>query len=165
MPGVAINSITHQAFLTAQGGNQIALLSLPTRAANQLANSGVSGVNGAIPNDPNGKAFLPANFPYATTVDSCHNLGYVASADYSFLAQINLKTFKTSPALINTALPAGSCAGVTSTFKCDNGNGVNFFPVSTTSTAAAQPASAQFSTAAFQAHLAAKQAGITRGHH
>ncbi len=165
MSGVAINSITHQAFLTAQGGSQIALLSLPTRAAAQLASSGVSGVNGAIPNDPNGNAFTPANFPYATTVDSCHNLGYVANANYSFLAQINLKTFKTSPSPINTALPAGSCAGVTTTFKCDNGNGVKFFPVSSTSSDSAQPASAQFSSAAFRAHLAAKQAGITRGHH
>ncbi len=165
MPGVAINAITHQAFVTAQGGNQIALLSLPTRAVGQLSSSGVSGVNGAVPNDPNGNPFLSANFPYATTVDSCHNLGYVASADYRFLAQISLKTFQKSPSSINTALPAGSCAGVSTTFQCDNGNGVKFFPVSAPSPTAEQQPPAQFSSTAFRARLAAKQIGLTRGHH
>lgn len=160
MPGVVINSVTHQAFMTAQGSDWIALLSLPSHATTQLSASALSSVNSTLPNDPNGAAFAPANFPYATTVDSCHNLGYVANSDYSFIAQINLKTFKNTPSVISTALPAGSCAGVTTSFQCDNGNGVRFFPVSATSNTAASP----FSAAAFLAHKAAKQRGLTRNH-
>ncbi len=162
MPGVAINPLTHQAFMTAQGGNQIALLFLPTSKMKQLTDNRVSSVNATIPNDPNGNVFSPANFPYATNVDSCRNLGYVADDDYTFLAQINLHRFRINPSSLSTSLPVGSCAGLSTSFKCDNGRGVKFFPIGTTSGSAARVTLPQFSTGAFKAHKSAKQRGIPR---
>lgn len=129
MPGVAINSATHQAFMTAQGGNQIALLSLPSSPVKQLTARRIKSVSGKIPNDPQGIEFDSANFPYGTLVDTRHNLGYVVDEDRAFLAEINLSKFKKHPSEIGTPLSAGSCGGVTTSFRCDNGHGVKFFPL------------------------------------
>ncbi len=157
MPGVAINTVTHQAFMTAQAGNQIALLSLPKSKVTQLADSGVTSVNSTMPNDPDGSAFMPANFPYGTNVDSCHNLGYVINSDLTYLAQVDLKTFQKNPTVISTALPAGTCAGVSTAFGCDNGQGVKFFPLfGTTTTSSTQSLPGQLSRRAFQVRKNAK---------
>ena len=161
MPGVAINPVTHQAFMTAQGGNQIALLSLPKKPVTQLSASMLSSVSSTIPNGPDGLPFEPANFPYGTNVDSCHNLGYVINTDLTFLAQIALANFKNNAAAIGTALPAGTCAGVTTPFKCDNGKGVKFFQLLAPSTASTADLPGQFSSTAFKARKLAKQRGNT----
>ena len=159
MPGVAINPVTHHAFMTAQGGNQIALLSLPSSRVKQLSASRIKGVSSSIPNDPFGNAFTPANFPYGNAIDSCNNLGYVVNDDLSFLAQIDLGKFRRKPAQISTPLAQGSCAGTLTTFHCDNGNGVKFFPLFGAPTTAARNLPSQFSREAFRARKAAKQRG------
>lgn len=157
MPGVAINPVTHQAFMTAQPGNQIALLSLPSSPVKQLDASKVKSVNSTIPNDPQGLLFAAANFPYGTVVDSCHNLGYVLDNDWHFLVQIDLTKFRRDPAAISTALPPGTCAGVSTSFQCDNGNGVKFFPLPGFAGASAHHLPAIFSDQAFKARKRAKR--------
>jgi hypothetical protein len=113
-----------------------------------------------MPNDPDGSAFMPANFPYGTNIDSCHNLGYVINTDLTYLAQVDLKTFKNNPTVISTALPAGTCAGVTTAFGCDNGQGVKFFPLfGTTTTSSTQSLPGQLSQREFQARKNAKYRG------
>jgi hypothetical protein len=157
MPGVAVNPVTHQAFLTAQAGNQIALLSLPRKPVTQLTASMLAAVNGTIPNDPNGNVFLPANFPYGTSVDTCHNLGYVINEDLNFLAQIDLAKFKRNAGQLSTPLATGSCAGISTSFKCDNGKGVKFFQLSALSSAATSSLPSQFKGETFRAKKRAKQ--------
>jgi hypothetical protein len=52
------------------------------------------------------------------------------NSSFQFLVQIDLTTMQKTPAAISTQLPEGHCAGTTgTTFKCDNGNGVMFFPL------------------------------------
>jgi DNA-binding beta-propeller fold protein YncE len=129
MPGVAINPATHQALMTAEASDEIALLSLPSRPVKQIAAAQVTSVNSTIPDDPTGNLFEAAEFPYGTVADSCHNLGYVINTERTFLAQIDLKLFNRNAAAIGTALPAGTCAGVVTQFQCDNENGVKFYPL------------------------------------
>ncbi len=157
MPGVAINPVTHQAFMTAQAGNQIALLSLPSSPVKQLSASRIKGVSGNIPNDPLGLPFDLANFPYGTAVDSSRNLGYVVDDSRSFLAQVNLSKFKKDPAAIGTALPVGTCAGVSTSFQCDNGHGVRFFPLPGFAGASVRRLPGVFSDKAFRAKKNAKR--------
>jgi hypothetical protein len=146
MPGVAINPVTHQALMTADKGNQIALLKLPSNAVKQLKATKVSGVNSTIPKDPNGNDFIAAAFPYGTATDSCNNLGYVMNDVRSFIAQIDLKKLQKDPAAISTALPPGSCSSIATTSQCDNGNGLKFYPVPAgSSSAASLKLSAEFS--------------------
>ena len=130
MPGVAVNPLTHQALMTAASSNQVALLSLPPSPVVQLTAAMIASVHGAVPNTPEGDPFLPAEFPYATVVDTCHNLGYVLSQDRTFLVQIDLAQFQSNPTSISKPLPSGgSCAGTTTPFKCSSGSGVKFFPL------------------------------------
>jgi hypothetical protein len=131
MPGVAINSVTHQALLTADVAQQVALLSLPPEAVHQLSSSMVTGVQSSLPNDPSGNPWASAAFPYAVVPDGCHNLGYVLDQQRDYLAQIDLAQFQSNPAGIATALAAGHCAGTTTPFVCDNTKGVKFFPLPT----------------------------------
>jgi len=146
MPGVAINPVTHQALMTADAGSQIALLSLPSKPTKQLKESKVSGVSSTIPKDPNGNDFTSAAFPYGTVTDSCHNLGYVVDDTRSFLAQIALKKLGKNPSAISTALPPGTCASIATSFQCDNGAGIKFYPIpSGLSGAAAGSLPARFS--------------------
>jgi hypothetical protein len=130
MPGVSINPVTHQALVTGTASNEVALVSLPTAPVPQLTAGMINGVVTTLPRGPLGDQFVAASFPYATNVDGCHNLGYVLDANREFVVQIDLGLMQSSPAKISTALPAGKCAGTSSTtFKCDNGNGVKFFPL------------------------------------
>ena len=145
MPGVAINPVTHQALMTADSGSQIALLTLPSKPATQLDGSKVSGVSSTIPKDPNGDDFTSASFPYGTVTDSCHNLGYVIDDTRAFLAQIDLKKLEKKPSAISTALPPGTCASIATSFQCDNGKGVKFFPIPSGLSAAPGSLPAQFS--------------------
>lgn len=157
MPGVAINQVTHQAFMTAQAGNQIALLSLPSSPVKQLSASRIRSVSGTLPNDPIGLPFDPANFPYGTAVDTRRNLGYVVDDSRSFLAQIDLSEFKKHPEAIGTALAPGTCAGVSTSFQCDNGHGVKFFPLPDFAGASVRHLPGIFSDRAFSAKKDAKR--------
>jgi hypothetical protein len=129
MPGAVINPVTHTALITAESDNQVALLTLPSTPLAQLTAPDVTSVHGTIPNDPLGATFHAADFPYAAAVDSCHNLGYVLEDLRGFLTQIDLGELQTNPTGISTPLPAGSCAAAATSFKCDNGSGVKFFPL------------------------------------
>jgi hypothetical protein len=130
MPGVAVNPVKHEAFLTAIDQNPIALLGLPTAAATQLNPSSVTAIaKSTIPNDPNGNTFQAAAFPYGTVIDVDNNLGYIMETNGAFLVRIDLSDFENNPAAISTALPSGNCKGTTTTFSCNNGNGVVFFPL------------------------------------
>jgi len=131
MPGVVINPLTHEALLTAEGGNQVALLDLPSLPVVKLTSSRVSGVRSTIPNDPDGNPFFAATFPYGNTIDVCNNLGYVLEKPVNYLAQIDLAKLRKSPLSISLPLPSGSCFGTSTTFKCGNGSGVKFFPLPT----------------------------------
>ena len=129
MPGVAINPATHEALLTADSGEQIALLTLPSQPVAQLSPTDIHSVFGSIPNDPEGAQFTAATFPYAVVIDSCHNLGYVLNVDASFLVQIDLDTLKNHPDEISKPLKHGSCAGTSTPFACTNGSGIKYFPL------------------------------------
>jgi hypothetical protein len=129
MPGVAINPLTHQALMTANQSNEVALLTLPSAPVAQMTAAQVSGVESSLPADPNNVTFLAATFPYAVVADSCHNFGYILDQQRQFLVQIDLAKFQSNPTGISTPLPAGNCAGTSSTLGCDNGNGVKFFPL------------------------------------
>jgi hypothetical protein len=131
MPGVVINPLTHEALLTSQSSNQLALLDLPTLPVTKLTSSRVSGVRSTIPNDPDGNPFLAATSPYGNTIDVCNNLGYVLEKPVNYLAQIGLTMLRKSPISISLPLPSGSCFGTTTSFKCGNGSGVKFFPLPT----------------------------------
>ena len=130
MPGVAVNPVTHQAFLTEIDGPSIALLGLPSTPVTQLSSGMVTALaNSLIPNDPNGNSFSAQGFPYATVVDVANNLGYVLSSNFDFVVQIDLSILASNSSAISTPLPAGTCAGISTSFACDNGNGVKFYPI------------------------------------
>jgi hypothetical protein len=129
MPGAVINPVTHQALITAESNNQIALLSLPSTPVAQLTAPSVTSAHSTIPNDPLGNVFHAADFPYGAAVDSCENMGYVLEDLRNFLVQIDLEEFGNNPAALSTALPAGSCAAAATSFQCDNGSGIRFFPL------------------------------------
>lgn len=132
MAGASINPLTHQALISGNLSNQVALLTLPAKPVSQLTSAMVSGINSGLPQDPLGNDSIAATYPYAVVVDSCHNFGYILEEQGNFLVQIDLAAFQSNPAAIGTALPTGQCAGTTSTtFSCDNGAGVKFFPLPT----------------------------------
>ncbi len=130
MPSVTVNPITHQAFLTEYHGPSIALLGLPTSTLTQLTSANVTALaHSSIPNTPAASPFSAQGIPYATIVDVTNNLGYVLNSADDFLVQINLATLQSNPSAISTALPAGTCTGLSTSFVCDNGNGVKFYAV------------------------------------
>lgn len=130
MAGASINPLTHQALISGNLSNQVALLTLPAKPVSQLTSAMVSGITSALPEDPLGNESVAATYPYAVVIDSCHNFGYILEEQSNFLVQIDLAAFQSNPAAISTALPSGQCAGTTSTtFSCDNGAGVKFFPL------------------------------------
>jgi hypothetical protein len=131
MPGVGVNPVTHEALLTAESSNEIALVKLPKTKIKQMTASKVSSISSKLPNDPVGDLFQAAEFPYGTAIDTCHNLGYVIDDFRTFVAQIDLAKLRENPAAVSTAPPSGTCASAATTFQCDNGEGVRFFPLPT----------------------------------
>lgn len=132
--GSAINPITHQAFLIVDFGAGISLLQLPTSPVTQLT-SIPAPINSSIPDDPNGNIWATQSDPYAVAVASCTNLptkGFAVDSTFRFLVEVDLTDLQNNPSAISTALPSGSCAGTTTPFSCDNGNGVVFFPLAPT---------------------------------
>jgi hypothetical protein len=128
--GIAINPVTHEAIVEGSDANGVGLLTLPKKAVVQLTSGMVTFVETTMPNGPDGIEFDFAGFPYTAEVDSCHNQGYGRDAGHdSFLARIDLNTLRTNAPAISTALPAGNCAGTSTTLACSNGNGVTFFPL------------------------------------
>jgi hypothetical protein len=130
----AVNSAAHTAFMIAADGAGIALLDLPPAPVEQLAAIEHPAI-GNIPNDPAGAEWSNQSDPYLVAMDECHNFGLtVASASSgktgaTFLAQVDLEAFNSDPQMIGTALPAGKCAGVTTTRSCKNNHGVVFYPL------------------------------------
>jgi hypothetical protein len=129
--GSAVNGKTHQAFLIEDSNSGVSLIQLPTASVNQLTSGdlGTPAIS-SIPNDPLGNAWGTKGDPYAVAVGECKNTGYAVDSSFQFLVQVDLKTLQDNPSNISTGLPAGSCAGTTTTtFKCTNSNGVTFFPL------------------------------------
>jgi hypothetical protein len=130
--GSAVNGTTHQAFLIEDGSPGVTLIQLPSSpVSGQLVagNLGTPSIS-SIPNDPLGVAWGTQGDPYAVAIGECNNKGYAVDDTFHFLVQVDLPTLLNTPANISTALPAGACAGTTSTtFKCNNGAGTEFFPL------------------------------------
>lgn len=130
--GSAVNGTTHQAFLIEDGVDGVTLIQLPTSpVTGQLipGNLGTPSISN-IPSDPLGKAWTTQGDPYAVAIGECNNTGYAVDNSFNFLVQVDLATLFNTPSNISTALPAGKCAGTTSTVsKCTNGKGVKFFPL------------------------------------
>ena len=130
--GSAVNGTTHQAFLIEDGSPGASLIQLPS---SPVAGQIVAGDLGApsissIPNDPLGTGWGTHGDPYAVAIGECNDKGYAVDDSFNFIVQVDLATLLSTPANISTALPAGKCAGTTSTtFKCDNGSGTKFFPL------------------------------------
>lgn len=130
--GSAVNGTTHQAFLIEDGSNGVSLIQLPvTPVAGQITSGdlGTPSIS-TIPNNPLGGFWSTQGDPYAVAVGECKNTGYAVDDSFQFLVEIDLATLLNNPGAISTPLPAGKCAGTTSTTsKCTNGNGVKFFPL------------------------------------
>jgi hypothetical protein len=106
-------------------------MQLPTNPTRQLTNPPTF-VSSSIPDDPNGNAWETQSDPYAVAVASCKNLenkGFAVNTSTSFLVEVDLTDFEHDPNSISTALPSGSCAGISTSFSCNNGAGVTFFPL------------------------------------
>ncbi|HUY26795.1 MAG TPA: hypothetical protein VMV27_05200 [Candidatus Binataceae bacterium] len=131
LPGVTINPVTHQAFLSGLLDNTIALISLPKHPVQYIDLSQLSAVQASLPLEPDGVRFEASILPYSDAIDTCHNRAYLVNQDNTFMAEVNLEEFQRNPGAINTALPAGNCAGTSTTLACDNQNGVRFFPLPT----------------------------------
>jgi hypothetical protein len=129
--GSAINPGTHQAFLIEDDSPGITLLQLPKSSVTQLTSIPAPTIS-SIPNDPDGNLWATKGDPYAVAVASCKGLpnkGFAVDYSFNFLVEVDLTSFQKDPTGISTALPAGSCAGVSTTAKCNNGKGVIFFPL------------------------------------
>ncbi len=133
--GSAVNSNTHQAFLIEDSSSGITLITMPSNKVTQITAAALSTVVSSLPNDPNGCVWATQGDPYAVAVDSLHNLGYAANSSFTssagatFLVQVDLAMLQSNPSAITTPLPAGQCAGTTTTLGCNNNNGVVFFPL------------------------------------
>ena len=131
--GSAVNSNTHQGFLIEDTSNGLSLITMPSNPVTQIVATQLSQIVSSAPNDPNGCSWETQGDPYAVAVDSVHNLGYAVATSGSttsgaaFVMQVDLSRLQSSPGNIPTALPSGNCAGTTTTFGCNNNNGVVFF--------------------------------------
>jgi hypothetical protein len=126
--GSAVNGTTHQAFLIEDDSNGVSLIQLPTTSVAQLTSGdlGTPSIS-TLPSDPLGNFWTTQGDPYAVAIGECNNKGYAVESDFDFLVQVDLATLQNNPTSISTPLPAGTCAGVATTAKCDNGSGVKFF--------------------------------------
>jgi hypothetical protein len=129
LPGVTINPQTHQAVLSGLLDNQVSLLSLPKGPVRFISPTDLSAVNAVLPTEPDGLLFESSIVPYADAIDTCNNRAYIVNQDETFMAEIDLKKLQTNPNAISAPLPAGNCAGTSTTLSCDNLNGVRFFPL------------------------------------
>jgi hypothetical protein len=147
MPGVAINPNKHKAFVTGAGSNLISLVRLPATPMKQINVLKISHTSAALPANPLGLPVVAANFPYGTVVDSGHNFGYFPDEDRTFLARVDLARLSNNPIVLSTALLPGSCAGVSTASRCNNGKGIRFFPLFSSSEEALARQAPQFGTA------------------
>lgn len=131
--GSAVDPTTHQAFLISDGGNGVALLQLPKKPVTQIQPANITSESSMLSNDPLGSAWGSKGDPYAVAVAACKAIppsGFAINDNFTFLVKVSLADFKNNPANISIAPPAGNCAGTTTTVtKCDNGNGVTFYPL------------------------------------
>lgn len=129
--GVAIDSGSHQAFITGEDGSDIGLISLPSAKVTQLDSGMLSEVTATLPNDPYGDTWYTLSEPDSASVVACSGsvYGLAVDDDLGFLVAVDLTKFKANPSAVNTALPSGNCAGTSSTYSCKNHNGVTFFPL------------------------------------
>jgi hypothetical protein len=129
--GVAIDSGSHQAFISGENTSEIGLISLPTSKVTQLDSGMLSEVTATMPDDPYGDTWYTLHEPDSTSVVACSGsvYGLAVDDDLGFLATVDLAKFKANPSAVSTALPSGNCAGTGSSYSCKNHNGVTFFPL------------------------------------
>ncbi len=129
MPGVAINPTTHEALLTANDSNSVALIKLPSKPETQLTATDLSSISSFIPNNPDGVEFSASAIPYAIVIDNVHNYGYVLESDRQFIVRIDLDRLEHFPTRIKHPLSKGQCAGTSTSYSCSNGTGITYFPL------------------------------------
>jgi hypothetical protein len=129
--GSAVNGVTHQAFLIEDDSNGVSLIQLPSNVVSGQLQPGQLGTPkiSTIPNTPLNTGWATQGDPYAVAIGECNNQGYAVDSAFDFLVQVDLTTLKNTPGNIATALPAGNCAGTSTTFSCSNGSGVTFYPL------------------------------------
>jgi len=127
--GSAINPATHEAFVIEDGDDGISLIGLPAAPVGQLTEGMISQSTSNIPQDPDGSTFRTQGDPYAVAIDVCNNLGFAIDDSSRWLVSVDLSVLKNSSSSIDTSLPAGNCAGTSTTKGCNNANGVIFYPL------------------------------------
>lgn len=138
--GSAINAVTHEAFLIEDSSPGITLVTLPPAPVAQATASQFTTFIATLPNDPEGTLWATQGDPYAVAVDVCHDKGLAVDDTSRWLVEVDVPSFKSSPSAIATPLPAGNCAGTTTTFGCTNGAGVTFYPLPPVPTPTPTPA-------------------------
>jgi hypothetical protein len=130
--GAAVDISDHRAFLAGSPFGGMALVNLPTIPVTQLTDQDVTSVSSSFPNDPFDRKWITSVKPAGVAVASCPQLphkGFAINRDFTFVAEVDLATLMSTPDLISTPPPAGQCAGTSSVTKCNNGNGLTFFPL------------------------------------
>ena len=124
---VAINEVTHQAFVGSDLGPDVALIELPNAPVTQLTGP-LPFQASALPVEPDGSSFAGLVRPFTATVDTCKNQGLMVDNSFDFVAKVDLKTLHDSAVKISTPLAPGTCFGGFSV-SCSNGNGVTYYPL------------------------------------
>jgi hypothetical protein len=131
--GSAVNAVAHEAFLIEDGQPGVSVLGLPAAPLTQITSGDVAApVIATLPNDPDGSVWGTKGDPYAVAISSCDKLpsrGYAINSSFTYLVEVDMAAMKANPGNISTPLPAGNCVGTATTFGCNNGNGVKFFPL------------------------------------
>lgn len=135
--GSAVNAVTHEAFLIEDASPGITLVSMPSAPVAQAKASQFKVFMTTLPNDPENASWATQGDPYAVAVDVCHNKGLAVDNTGRWLVDVDIPSFKGAPSAISTPLPEGNCAGTDTTFGCNNGNGVVFYPLPDVTSAAA----------------------------
>ncbi|MBF6569078.1 MAG: hypothetical protein IVW54_09395 [Candidatus Binataceae bacterium] len=125
----AVDRKSHQAFITEEYEPGIGLMQLPNTKVAQIQSSDVSSVSANLPNDPNGNIWSTRFEPNSTAIQACGKGTFGLATDFGFLVRVDLSKLKSNAGGISTALPAGNCAGTSTTFSCSNGAGVTFYPL------------------------------------
>ncbi|HSQ01302.1 MAG TPA: hypothetical protein VL049_29120 [Candidatus Dormibacteraeota bacterium] len=134
---VAVNPVTHQAFLIEDDvlgtafNEGISLISLPAAPVTQISSEQIPPpVISTLPYDPFGFFWQTQSGPFQVTLDLVHNRAYAVSLFGYFMAQIDLTVFESNPSGISIPPPlTPHCAGLPGSLGCNNQNGLIFYPL------------------------------------